>query len=93
MGRTGSRRRPITSTGAVVPLGVLGFHHVAGCIAALCAMVEADARRVTDLVIRTPDNLLRNGATGKWQLKKRLLKEFHPASKRMERRFDSVNWM
>lgn len=56
-------------------------------------MIDADAKGVTDLTISTPDNLLRNHATGRWQLRKPLLKEFHPALRRMERRFDSVDWV
>lgn len=85
---------PMTAhvAGVRVPLPTSGSHHVASCVAAMLAMVDADARGVTHLEIHTPNEALRKHARYKWRRKAPLLREFHPALKRLESRFEAVVW-
>ena len=73
--------------------GVLGSHHVAVCIAQLCAMADADANGVTDLDFVTPANLRRDQATGTSMTRKPLLTGLDAALKQLGKEcFDSVQW-
>ena len=68
---------------------LMGSHHVAACLAALAALIDADGREVTHVEIKGPA-LFVNHAEEKWARTDPLLATLHPAIKLLEARFDEV---
>lgn len=78
--------------GDIIELSLVGSQHVGACLAALCAMADADARGVTHIELRTNSKLLRNHATGHWRQYASLLKSLHEGIEAVSKRFEDVSW-
>ena len=67
--------------------------HEAAYLAAISAMVEADAADVTHLTLQTPANLVRRQATGEWAVESPALRRIRLIYELFKIDFDDVDWV
>lgn len=70
-----------------------GTPHAAAYSAAISAMIEADAARVTHLTLQTPANLVRRQATGEWAIESPELRRISLIYELFKIDFDDVDWI